>query len=130
MKPYNISILDNKLAYISAPLAGTKTVTVLLVVRTGSKYESRKESGLSHFLEHMFFKGTVKRPTALVLASELDGIGGEYNAFTSKEYTGYWIKVSSEKTATALELVSDMLLNSTFPAEEIEREKGTIIEET
>ncbi len=129
MKHYNINTLANKLAYISAPMTGTQTVTVLLVVRTGSKYESRKESGLSHFLEHMFFKGTLKRPTALALSSELDGIGGEYNAFTSKEYTGYWIKVSSEKTAIALELVSDMLLNSTFPAEEIEREKGTIIEE-
>ena len=129
MKSYNINTLANKLAYVSAPLSGTETVTVLLVVKTGSKYENRRESGLSHFLEHMFFKGTTKRPTALALASELDSIGGEYNAFTSKEYTGYWIKVKSDKTATALEIVSDMLLNSIFPAEEIEREKGVIIEE-
>lgn len=129
MKSYNINALDNKLNYISVPMSGTKTVTVLLVVKTGSKYESRQESGLSHFLEHMFFKGTIKRPTALALSSELDSIGGEYNAFTSKEYTGYWIKVSSEKTESALELVSDMLLNSKFEAEEIEREKGTIVEE-
>ena len=129
MKHYNINTLANKLAYISTPMTGTQTVTVLLMVRTGSKYESRKESGLSHFLEHMFFKGTLKRPTALALSSELDSIGGEYNAFTTKEYTGYWIKVSSEKTAIALELVSDMLLNSTFKAEEIEREKGAIVEE-
>ena len=129
MKQYNISTLSNKMSYISAPLAGTKTITALVVIKTGSKYESRRENGLSHFLEHMFFKGTIKRPTALILSSELDSIGGEYNAFTSKEYTGYWIKVSSEKTALALELVSDMLLNSTFPTEEIEREKGVIIEE-
>lgn len=129
MKSYNINVLDNKLTYISAPMTGTQTVTVLLVVRTGSKYESRKESGLSHFLEHMFFKGTLKRPTALILSSELDSIGGEYNAFTSKEYTGYWIKVSADKIAVALELVSDMLLNSKFEAEEIEREKGAIVEE-
>ncbi len=129
MKSYNINKLNNRLVYINAPMSGTKTVTVLLVVKTGSKYESRRESGLSHFLEHMFFKGTTKRPTALILSSELDSIGGEYNAFTSKEYTGYWIKVSSEKTAIALELVSDMLLNSKFEAEEIEREKGTIVEE-
>lgn len=129
MKSYNINILDNKLTYISAPMTGTQTVTVLLVVKTGSKYESRRESGLSHFLEHMFFKGTKKRPTALILSSELDSIGGEYNAFTSKEYTGYWIKVSADKTAIALELVSDMLLNSKFEAEEIEREKGAIVEE-
>jgi len=77
----------------------------------------------------MFFKGTSKRPTALSLAAELDGVGGEYNAFTSKEYTGYWIKVSGDKTEIALEIVSDMLLNSKFEAEEIEREKGVIIEE-
>ena len=129
MKQYNIITLANKMSYISAPLIGTKTITALVVIKTGSKYESRRENGLSHFLEHMFFKGTVKRPTALILSSELDSVGGEYNAFTSKEYTGYWIKVSSDKTETALELVSDMLLNSTFPAEEIEREKGVIIEE-
>lgn len=129
MKQYDINTLTNKMSYISAPLSGTKTITALVVIKTGSKYESRRENGLSHFLEHMFFKGTVKRPTALILSSELDSIGGEYNAFTSKEYTGYWIKAASEKTETALELVSDMLLNSTFPAEEIEREKGVIIEE-
>jgi len=129
MKPYNISILDNKLTYISVPMTGTQTVTILVYVKTGSKYESRKERGLSHFLEHMFFKGTIKRPTALALSCELDSIGGEYNAFTTKEYTGYWIKVSAEKTETALELVSDMLLNSKFEAEEIDREKGAIIEE-
>jgi len=117
------------MAYISAPLSGTETITALVVIKTGSKYESRRENGLSHFLEHMFFKGTSKRPTALSLAAELDGVGGEYNAFTSKEYTGYWIKVSGDKTEIALEIVSDMLLNSKFEAEEIEREKGVIIEE-
>jgi predicted Zn-dependent peptidase len=121
--------LGNKMAYISAPLSGTETITALVVIKTGSKYESRRENGLSHFLEHMFFKGTSKRPTALSLAAELDGVGGEYNAFTSKEYTGYWIKVSGDKTEIALEIVSDMLLNSKFESEEIEREKGVIIEE-
>jgi len=129
MKQYRIKTLNNKMAYISAPLAGTETITALVVIKTGSKYESRRENGLSHFLEHMFFKGTTKRPTALALSSELDSIGGEYNAFTSKEYTGYWIKVSSDKTAIALDLVSDMLLNSKFEAEEINREKGVIVEE-
>ncbi len=129
MKQYNIQALNNKMAYISAPLAGTETITALVVIKTGSKYESRRENGLSHFLEHMFFKGTLKRPSALALATELDGVGGEYNAFTSKEYTGYWIKVRSDKTEIALELISDMLLNSKFEAEEIEREKGVIVEE-
>jgi len=129
MKYYSIDKLSNKMPFIAAPLIGTETVTVLVMIKTGSKYENRKESGLSHFLEHMFFKGTSKRPSAKLLSIELDAIGGEYNAFTCKEYTGYWIKVASEKTEKALELVSDMLLNSQFPAEEIEREKGVIVEE-
>ena len=129
MKHYSLDKLGNKMPFITAPLVGTETVTVLVMVKTGSKYESRKESGLSHFLEHMFFKGTSKRPSAKSLSIELDAIGGEYNAFTSKEYTGYFIKVASEKTEKALELVSDMLLNSQFEADEIEREKGVIVEE-
>lgn len=129
MKSYYVNTLSNNLKYLKAPQVGTKTVTVLVVVKTGSKYETRRQSGLSHFLEHMFFKGTVKRPTTLALTSELDSIGGEYNAFTSKEYTGYWVKVATSKTDIALELLSDMLLNSKFETEEIEREKGTIIEE-
>lgn len=129
MKHYTIDKFSNKMPFILAPLVGTETVTVLVMVKTGSKYESRAESGLSHFLEHMFFKGTSKRPTAKSLSIELDAIGGEYNAFTGKEYTGYYIKVASEKTERALELVSDMLVNSKFEADEIEREKGVIVEE-
>lgn len=129
MKYYSIDKLSNKMPFIAAPLIGTETVTVLVMIKTGSKYENRKESGLSHFLEHMFFKGTSKRPSAKSLSVELDAIGGEYNAFTSKEYTGYFIKAASEKTEKALELVSDMLLNSQFETDEIEREKGVIVEE-
>ncbi len=129
MAMYQTQILKNGLSVVKAPLKGTETVTVLLMVRTGSKYESKKENGLSHFLEHMFFKGTERYPNAQALASALDEVGGEYNAFTSKEYTGYWIKVGANKLATALDLVSDMLLNSRFEASEIEKEKGVIIEE-
>lgn len=129
MNNYTIDKLSNKMPFIAAPLAGTETVTVLLMVKTGSKYENRQQSGLSHFLEHMFFKGTDKRPDAQTLSVELDSVGGEYNAFTSKEYTGYFVKVASEKTEKALELLSDMLINSKFEAGEIEKEKGVIIEE-
>lgn len=129
MSTYKIQTLKNNLKVVSAPLLGTETVTVLLMVRTGSKYESKKENGLSHFLEHMFFKGTNRYPNAQALASALDQVGGEYNAFTSKEYTGYWIKVGAGKLATALDLVSDMLLYSKFDAKEIEKEKGVIVEE-
>lgn len=129
MSTYHQKTLNNSLPVLTVPLSGTKTVTVLLMVRTGSKYESKKESGLSHFLEHLFFKGTERYPDAQTLASALDQFGAEYNAFTSKEYTGYWIKVAASKLEIALDLVSDMLLNSRFKTEDIEREKGVIVEE-
>ncbi len=122
-------ILSNKIPLIIAPMPGVKTTTALVMVKTGSKYETRAESGLSHFLEHMFFKGTKLRPNTLALSAELDALGGEYNAFTSKEYTGYYVKVAAGKLGVALEIMGDMLGASTFAAEEIEREKGVIIEE-
>jgi predicted Zn-dependent peptidase len=121
--------LFNGLKLIVAPIVGTKTVTVLIMFGTGSKYESLSQNGLSHFLEHMFFKGTKKRPNALKLFGELDALGCEYNAFTAKEYTGYWIKIDSSKAGAAMEILADMLLNSKFSAAEIEKERGVIIEE-
>lgn len=121
--------LPNGLTLVTAPVEGAKTTTVLVLFGTGSKHENRATSGLSHFLEHMFFKGTTNRPSALALSSELDRLGAEFNAFTTKEYTGYWIKSGSVNTEKSLEIVSDMLLNPLFVAEEIEREKGVIIEE-
>jgi len=110
-------------------MLGTKTATALFMVATGSKFETSRSSGISHFLEHMFFKGTVKRPTTLALSSELDKLGGEYNAFTSKEYTGFWVKVEASRLGPAVEVLADMMLNSKLEAAEIEREKGVIIEE-
>lgn len=124
-----IKKLANGLRTIIIPVSGTKTATVLIMVGTGSKYENKNNNGISHFLEHMFFKGTEKRPTATAISSELDGIGGEYNAFTGKEITGYYAKVDAEKIEVALDVLSDMLLNSQFDEEEIKREKGVIIEE-
>ncbi|MDD5527376.1 MAG: pitrilysin family protein [Patescibacteria group bacterium] len=126
---YQRSLLANGLKLITAPIAGTKTVTALIMFSTGSKYESLSVSGLSHFLEHMFFKGTKKRLGAQKLSSELDALGCEYNAFTAKEYTGYWIKVDSSKIGAALDILSDMLLHSQFSAKEISKERGVIIEE-
>jgi len=121
--------LKNGVRIITSPVKGTDTATVLVMVGTGSRYESREINGISHFLEHLFFKGTRRRPNALALTSELDSLGAEYNAFTGKEYTGYWIKVAAEKIGRATEIVSDMLINPLFPPAEIEREKGVIIEE-
>lgn len=129
MNKYKVNFLSNKVPVISVPIKGATAATALVMVKTGSKYEDRRSSGLSHFLEHMFFKGTVKRPDTLTISSELDALGGEYNAFTAKEFTGYWIKVASRKLPQALGIISDMLLNSVFSEEEIERERGVIIEE-
>lgn len=124
-----IQKLKNGLRYINIPISGTKTATILVIVGTGSKYENKKNNGISHFLEHMFFKGTKKRPDTLAISSELDSMGAEFNAFTSKEYTGYWIKVDSDKLELAIDIVSDILLNSKFDTKEIEKEKGVIVEE-
>lgn len=129
MNKYKVNFLSNKVPLITVPIKGAPTATALVILKAGSKYETKENNGLSHFLEHMFFKGTAKRPNTLALSSELDSLGGEYNAFTAKEYTGYWVKVAAPKLPAALDIISDMLLNSKIEAEEIEREKGVIIEE-
>lgn len=129
MKQYKKELLVNKTPLILAPVKGARTTTVLVMAKTGSRYENRKNNGISHFLEHLFFKGTEKRPDTLSLSSELDSLGGEYNAFTSKEYTGYWVKVAENKMKAAMDILGDMLLHSKFDEEEIDREKGVIIEE-
>lgn len=126
---YSLKTLPNGARLMLAPMKGTDTVTVLAMAGTGSKNETRKNNGISHFLEHMFFKGTKKRPTALALSSELDSLGGVYNAYTTKEYTGYWAKVDARKTLQAVDVISDMLGGSKFLQAEIDREKGVIIEE-
>ena len=95
----------------------------------GSRYETRLNNGISHFLEHMAFKGTKKRPSALAISSLIDGMGGEFNAFTGKETTGYYIKSSADKVELSLDVLSDMLKNSRFDAKEIDKEKGVILEE-
>jgi predicted Zn-dependent peptidase len=121
--------LENGLRVITIPMESANSVTVLILVGTGSKYESKDINGISHFLEHMFFKGTQKRPTTLDISETLDNIGGGYNAFTSKEVTGYWAKVDKRHSDIALDWITDIFLNSKFNVEEIEREKGVIIEE-
>jgi len=121
--------LKNGLTVYVVPMPGTATATVLVLVRAGSKYETKHTNGLSHFLEHMFFKGTKKRPTAKDVSEVLDGVGGEYNAFTDKERTGYYAKVDVTHLELAIDWVSDMLLNSLMDKDEMEREKGVIQQE-
>jgi len=126
---YQKTILKNGVRVIIAPMKSTKAVTVLVLVGTGSKYETKKINGVSHFLEHMFFKGTEKRPRAVDISSLLDGVGGEFNAFTGEEFTGYYVKVATAHFDLALDVVSDILLHSKFDAKEINRERGVIVEE-
>jgi len=95
----------------------------------GARYETAEIGGIAHFAEHMFFKGTERRPTARDIATEIDGIGGEFNAFTGKEYTGYYVKCAAGTRDVALDVLADMLRNSRLDPEEIEREKGVIVEE-
>lgn len=128
-KPYYKHTFKNGLRLVTVPMKNTKAVTVLVLVGTGSKYETKEINGISHFLEHMFFKGTKKRPDTLAIAETLDRIGGEYNAFTTKEVTGYYAKVYNKYLDLALDWVSDIFLNSKINQKEIEREKGVIIEE-
>ena len=123
------TILPNKLRVLTVPMKNAKSVTVLVLVGTGSKYETKDINGVSHFLEHMFFKGTQKRPSTLAISETLDKIGGQYNAFTSKETTGFWAKVDKKHGDVALDWICDIFLNSKFDAEELEREKGVVTEE-
>lgn len=126
---YSISKLKNDITLIRVPVKGTKSVTVLAMFPVGSRYEEKRLSGISHFVEHVMFKGTVKHPTTLDISRALDAVGAQYNAFTSKEYTGYYIKIMGKKQEIAYELLSDMLFNSQFKEEEVEKEKGPIVEE-
>lgn len=126
---YKKTTLKNGLRLITVPMKDTQTATVVVMVGVGSRYESEKQAGLSHFIEHMFFKGTQKRPNTLAISETLDSIGGEYNAFTSKDKTGYYAKVDSKHIKVALDVVSDIYLNSKIDAQDLEKEKGTILQE-
>jgi len=126
---YLKKILKNGSRIILSPSDSTETVTIQILVEAGSKYENSENNGISHFLEHMIFKGTKKRPTAQIISEELDSVGGEFNAFTSKEQTGYWVKVPKKHLDIALDVVSDIYLNSIFEQKEIDKERGVILQE-
>lgn len=121
--------LPNGIQLITAPLHDTKAVTILILIGAGSRYEDARTNGVAHFLEHMFFKGTTNRPSTLEISKELDALGADYNAFTGEEYTGFYVRVAAEDFDQAFDIITDMLLNPLFVADEIEREKGVIVEE-
>ena len=129
MTTFERTTLSNGTRVLTASMEHAQSVSCFVMFAAGSRYERRDESGIAHFAEHMFFKGTERRPTARDIATEIDSIGGEFNAFTGKELTGYYVKCAAETRDVALDVLVDMLRNSRFDADEIEREKGVIVEE-
>ncbi len=123
------SELANGVRFIAAPQRETKAVTVLFLVGVGSRFEAPEESGISHFLEHILFKGTKKYPSPLALAEVLDGIGANFNAYTSQEYTGFYVHAAANQFPLALDVLSEMFYHPRYAKEDIEREKGVIVEE-
>ncbi len=126
---YKKILLKNGIRVILVPMRENPTISVMVAVEAGSKYETAEESGLSHFLEHMCFKGTLKRPTAMAISRELDAIGAHYNASTGRESTLYYAKSDVAHGHQILDIIADIYNNSTFPEAEIEKEKGVVIEE-
>jgi predicted Zn-dependent peptidase len=129
MAVFERQTLDNGLRVLTAPMPQVPSTTCFVFLAAGSRYETEDTNGIAHFSEHMFFKGTERRPTARDIGIAIDGIGGEFNAFTGKEYTGYYVKCASEHRPIALDVLTDMLRHSKFAEDEIEREKGVIVEE-
>ena len=126
---FELETLPNGARILSAPMRDAASVAVVISVASGSRCEQPASAGIAHFSEHMLFKGTERRPTARDISAEIDGIGGEFNAFTGKEMTAYYVKCAAADAPTALDVLSDMFLHSKFDAEELEREKGVIVEE-
>lgn len=126
MQPIKKMVLKNGMRLLLVPEPQSLATTVLVAVEAGSKYESKEVNGLSHFLEHMCFKGTKNRPRPLDIARELDGLGAEYNAQTSQEVTSYFAKVRNESFERALDVVADVYMNPLLDAKELEKERGVI----
>jgi len=126
---YEKIILDNGLRLLTAAMPHTRSVAINYFIGTGSRYEPEEQAGISHFIEHVCFKGTAKRPTSTEIATVIEGVGGMLNAGTDKELTIYWSKVAQPHFASALDVMTDILLNSKFDPAEIEKERQVIIEE-
>lgn len=121
--------LTNGLRVVTQSLEGTKAVTALILVKAGSRWEDKNINGISHFLEHMFFKGAERYKDAKAVSEAIDSVGGEFNAFTGKEYAGYYVKLAADKLDLAMNVLSDMMMNARFDQTEIEKERGVIMEE-
>lgn len=126
---YSKKVLQNGLTLLTVPIESSSSVTMSIFVKAGSRYEDKRVNGISHFLEHLHFKGTKKYPTAKKLSEVVDAIGGEFNANTGKEHTQYYIRAAYEHSELVFNVLTEMLQNPLFDQKEIEREKGVIIEE-
>jgi predicted Zn-dependent peptidase len=129
MPTFERQTLDNGLRVLTASMPHAQSVSCFIMLAAGSRYEEPEANGIAHFSEHMFFKGTERRPSARDISAEIDAIGGEFNAFTGKEYTAYYVRCATEYRDVALDVLVDMLRHARFDPEEIEREKGVILEE-
>jgi predicted Zn-dependent peptidase len=129
MLNHKLHTLKSGLRVITIPMVSSSSLTVMALSNTGSRYENESQYGIAHFFEHIVFKGTKGYPHAQDLAQAVDSVGANFNAFTGKEYTGYYVQVASEHFKLALDVVSDMLLTPQLRQEDIDREKGVIIEE-
>jgi len=126
---HTLSVTPAGLRCLTIPVPASRSLTLLVLVRAGSRYESRDDNGISHFMEHMFFKGAERYPDTMAVAGAIDGAGGSFNAFTGEELVGYYVKISSARKNVAYDVLSDMLLNAKFDSAEIGRERGVIVEE-
>jgi len=126
---YDKTVLDNGLRVITSTMPHSRSIGIAFLVGAGSCYENQDEAGISHFIEHLCFKGTQRRPTAKEISQAIEGVGGIINGSTDKEATVFWCKVASSHFSIALDVLSDLLLNSRFDAEDMEKERQIIIEE-
>ncbi len=126
---FELERLPNGTRILTAPMRDAASVAIVIGVAAGSRCEQPASAGIAHFAEHMLFKGTKRRPTARDISTEIDAFGGEFNAGTGKEMTSYYVTCATKDAPTALDVLCDMFLHSRFDAEELEREKGVIVEE-
>src|SRR4030042_1676393 len=129
MNHYNLKTLANRLRLLTIPMPSVRSVTVLAMIAAGSRYETPQNNGISHFLEHTVFKGTKKYPTSLKLSTAVEEVGAEFNAFTAKEHTGFYVKVAGGQINRALDVVSQLIFAPLLHQKKLEIERGVILEE-
>jgi predicted Zn-dependent peptidase len=127
--PYEKTVLPNGIRVVTGPMTGVKSASLIFYYGVGSRYEPAPIAGVAHFLEHMLFKGTEKRPDPMMISQEIEGVGGVLNAATGREGTSYWCKVPSTEFALAYDVMADILRNSVVDAAELDKERSVIVEE-